>query len=77
MDITPLPLRASLEQYEKQAKDLIKAYGSGDTEVMRRALRAPHESERLTVCAHEREIGLEVTAVDCEYERRAHASASF
>ena len=35
MDITPLPFSASLKQYETQAKDLVKAYRSGDPEAMR------------------------------------------
>src|SRR5437016_13081758 len=35
MDITSLPLRARLEQYQKQAKDLIKAFKSGDPEATR------------------------------------------
>jgi ankyrin repeat protein len=35
MDITPLPFRAELAQYKKQATDLVKAYRSGDPEVMR------------------------------------------
>jgi len=35
MDITPLPLRAGLVQYKNQAKDLVKAFKSGDPEAMR------------------------------------------
>src|SRR5260370_42423425 len=35
MDITPLPLHASLEQYKKQATELIKAFLSGEPEAMR------------------------------------------
>jgi hypothetical protein len=35
MDITPLPFRAGLAQYKKQATDLVKAYRSGDPEAMR------------------------------------------
>jgi ankyrin repeat protein len=30
MDITPLPFRASLEQYEQQAKELLEAWKAGD-----------------------------------------------
>ncbi len=41
MDITPLPLHASLEQYKKQAKELIKAFKSGDPHAMR-CLRQHH-----------------------------------
>jgi hypothetical protein len=29
MDITPLPFRSNLEQYQKQAKELLKAFRSG------------------------------------------------
>jgi ankyrin repeat protein len=36
MDIKPLPIRSNLEEYKNQAKDLIKAYRSGDAEVKRR-----------------------------------------
>ena len=35
MDIKELPVRASLEQYKKQAKDLINAFKLGDLETMR------------------------------------------
>jgi ankyrin repeat protein len=35
MDITPLPLRAGLGQYQEQATDLVRAYKSGDREAMR------------------------------------------
>jgi hypothetical protein len=35
MEIAPLPFRASLEQYKKQAKDLVSAFQSGDPEAMR------------------------------------------
>ena len=35
MDITPLPYRASVEQYRKQAEDLFAAYQSGDSEAIR------------------------------------------
>lgn len=36
MDANPLPARANLEQYKKQAKDLLKAYRSADVEAIRR-----------------------------------------
>jgi ankyrin repeat protein len=35
MDITPLPFRAGLGQYKKQAADLVKAYRSGDPKALR------------------------------------------
>lgn len=41
MDPKPLPARPSLEQYKKQAKELLKAYRSADAETMRR-VRANH-----------------------------------
>ena len=34
MDLTPLPFCASLDQYQNQAKDLLKAIGSGDPEAV-------------------------------------------
>lgn len=36
MDITPPPIRSSLEQYEKLAGDLVEAYSSGDDGAMQR-----------------------------------------
>lgn len=36
MDIRPLPIRSSLEQYQKLAEDLVEAYGSGDEGAMQR-----------------------------------------
>src|ERR1700740_19534 len=35
MDMTPLPIRSSLEQYDKQAEDVLDAHRSGDSEAMR------------------------------------------
>src|SRR5690348_12884857 len=35
-DLTPLPTRPDLEQYKKQAKDLVKLSKSGDAEVIQR-----------------------------------------
>ena len=35
MDLKPLPFRSSLEQYQKQAEELLKAYRSGDSEAIR------------------------------------------
>ncbi len=39
MDTKPLPSRPNLEQYKKQAKELLKAYRSSDAEAMRRTKR--------------------------------------
>ena len=39
MDANPLPARPNLEQYKKQAKDLLKAYRSADVETIRRVKR--------------------------------------
>jgi ankyrin repeat protein len=41
MHTKPLPLRPNLEQYKKQAKDLVKAFKAGDSETIRR-LRQNH-----------------------------------
>lgn len=41
MDSKPLPSRPSLEQYKKQAKELLKAYRSADAEAIRR-VKANH-----------------------------------
>jgi ankyrin repeat protein len=35
MDMKPLPIRSSLEQYEKQAEEFLDAHRSGDSEAMR------------------------------------------
>jgi hypothetical protein len=35
MDFTPLAFRSGLAQYEKQATELLEAFGSGDSEAMR------------------------------------------
>lgn len=36
MDISPLPFRARLENYHKEAEDLAPAFKSGDRDAMRR-----------------------------------------
>jgi ankyrin repeat protein len=51
----PLPARASLEQYKKQAKDLLKAYRSADVETIRRVKRTHPRFEKLS------EPGFEIT----------------
>ena len=35
MDLKPLPFRSSLEQYQKQAEELLEAHGSGDADAIR------------------------------------------
>ena len=35
MDITPLPFRARVEEYEKQADDLLEAWQAGDPGAIR------------------------------------------
>ena len=46
-DLTPLPARPSLEQYKKQAKDLIKLISSGDSDAIRRVRKNhPHPDRR-------------------------------
>ncbi len=48
MDATPLPAHANLEQYKKQAKDLLKAYRSADVETIRRVKRNHPRFEKLS-----------------------------
>ena len=46
MDARQLPSRPSLEQYHKQAKELLKAYKSGDSDALQRIKRYhPHASK--------------------------------
>src|SRR6478672_680450 len=47
MDSKPLPARPSLEQYKKQAKDLLKAYRSADVETIRRVKKNHPRFEKL------------------------------
>ena len=48
MDAKELPARPSLEQYKKQAKDLVKAYISGDPEAIQRVKKYhPHSGKLL------------------------------
>jgi ankyrin repeat protein len=47
MEPKPLPARPSLEQYKKQAKDLLKAYRSADVETIRRVKRNHPRFEKL------------------------------
>ena len=48
MDANPLPAHANLEQYKKQAKDLLKAYRSADVETIRRVKRNHPRFEKLS-----------------------------
>ncbi|HEV7519994.1 MAG TPA: ankyrin repeat domain-containing protein [Candidatus Angelobacter sp.] len=47
MEPKPLPVRPSLEQYKKQAKELLKAYRSADVETIRRVKRNHPRFEKL------------------------------
>ncbi len=47
MDPKPLPAHPSLEQYKKQAKELLKAYRSADVETIRRVKRSHPRFEKL------------------------------
>ncbi len=47
MDPNPLPAHPSLEQYKKQAKELLKAYRSADVESIRRVKRSHPRFEKL------------------------------
>jgi ankyrin repeat protein len=55
MDANPLPARPNLEQYKKQAKDLLKAYRSADVETIRRVRTNHPRFEKLS------EPGFEIT----------------
>src|ERR1700743_2047231 len=55
MDSTQFPARPNLEQYKKQAKDLLKAYRAADAEAIRRVKRAHPRFEKLS------EPGFEIT----------------
>jgi ankyrin repeat protein len=48
MDPKPLPARPSLEQYKKQAKELLKAYRSADVETIRRIKKHHPRFENLS-----------------------------
>ena len=47
MDANPLPAHPNLEQYKKQAKDLLKAYRSADVETIRRVKKNHPRFEKL------------------------------
>lgn len=69
MHTKPLPPRPNLEQYKKQAKDLVKAFKSGDPETIRRLRQnhprlpgRPNTNDRNTVTDSEiRNAGLTLT----------------
>jgi ankyrin repeat protein len=48
MDPKPLPAQPSLEQYKKQAKELLKAYRSADVETIRRVKKNHPRFEKLS-----------------------------
>jgi ankyrin repeat protein len=48
MEPKPLPARPSLEQYKKQAKDLLKAYRAADVETIRRIKKNHPRFEKLS-----------------------------
>src|SRR6478609_5529136 len=48
MDRKPLPAHPSMEQYKKQAKELLKAYRSADVETIRRVKRHHPRFEKLS-----------------------------
>jgi ankyrin repeat protein len=48
MDANPLPAHPNLEQYKKQAKDLLKAYRSADVETIRRVKKNHPRFEMLS-----------------------------
>jgi ankyrin repeat protein len=61
MDPKPLPARPSLEQYKKQAKELLKAYRSADVETIRRVKRNHPRFERLAEPSHVLPPGFDIS----------------
>jgi ankyrin repeat protein len=61
MDPKPLPARPSLEQYKKQAKELLKAYRSADVETIRRVKRSHPRFEKLAEHSHVLPLGFEIS----------------
>ena len=57
MDPKPLPARPSLEQYKKQAKELLKAYRSADVETIGRVKRSHPRFEKLAEHSHVLRLG--------------------
>ena len=60
-DPKPLPARPSLEQYKKQAKELLKAYRSADVETIRRVKRNHPRFEKLAEHSHALPLGLDIS----------------
>jgi ankyrin repeat protein len=61
MDPKPLPARPSLEQYKKQAKDLLKAYRSADVETIRRVKKSHPRFEKLAEHSHVLPLGFDIS----------------
>jgi ankyrin repeat protein len=61
MDPKPLPARPSLEQYKKQAKELLRAYRSADVETIRRVKRNHPRFEKLAGHSHVLPQGFDIS----------------
>ena len=61
MDPKSLPARPSLEQYKKQAKDLLKAYRSADVETIQRVKRNHPRFEKLAEHSHVLPLGFDIS----------------
>jgi ankyrin repeat protein len=61
MDPKPLPAHPSLEQYKKQAKELLKAYCSADVETIRRVKRNHPRFEKLAEHSHVLPLGFDIS----------------
>ena len=57
----PLPACPSLEQYKKQAKELLKAYRSADVEAIRRVKRIHPRFEKLAESSHVLPPGFDIS----------------
>jgi ankyrin repeat protein len=61
MDPKPLPAHPSLEQYKKQAKELLKAYRSADAETIRRVKGNHPRFEKLAEHSHALPLGFDIS----------------
>ena len=61
MDPKPLPACPSLEQYEKQAKELLKAYRSADAEAIRRVKINHPRFEKLAELSQVLPLGFDIS----------------
>src|SRR5579864_1592417 len=61
MDPKALPARPNLEQYKKQAKELLKAYRSADVETIRRVKRNHPRFEKLAEHSHVLPLGFDIS----------------